>query len=312
MKYLLSVLAFLTFLSPALGKETFSYLYIQGDKQTPFYVKLEGEMQPRFGKNYCIVPQLAAGPTNIEILFQQNAFPPQKFTVLIPEAGSRGFLLVKKEEGFSLYDLQQGFYLPAGNSASDDHVPAQAVPRTAENVTPEMTVAARDTTVVGKAVAAKKPVSKEKLQHKVAKPKPVAAKPVAAAAGPQFIPGIELSKSGESVSETKQPIAPKTMAILNSDCPTAISSTEFKSIFSAMSANSSDEERLGYILGRLDLCYESWQARALAQMLASDAARFTLLKKIYPRITDQGSFPLLDDLLTSETWKAEFARLVHR
>jgi hypothetical protein len=39
--------------------DKFSYLYIQGDKQTPFYVKLEDAMQPRFGKNYCIIPKMA-------------------------------------------------------------------------------------------------------------------------------------------------------------------------------------------------------------------------------------------------------------
>lgn len=105
------------------GKEGLAYLYIQGDKQTPFYVKLEDAMQPRYGKNYCIVPQLAPGPAHIEILFQQNAFPPQQFTVMIPDGGSRGFLLVKETEGFSLYDLRQGFYLHAGNKEEDDRQP---------------------------------------------------------------------------------------------------------------------------------------------------------------------------------------------
>src|SRR4051812_5036348 len=124
MKYFFAAIAFLVFGLPAIAKESLSFLYIQGDKQTPFYVKLEEAMQPRFGKNYCIIPQLATGPAHIEILFQQNAFPPQQFTVLIPEGGSRGFLLVKKDEGFALYDLQQGFYLSAGNAEADDHLPA--------------------------------------------------------------------------------------------------------------------------------------------------------------------------------------------
>src|ERR1043165_5716952 len=110
------------------AKETLSYLYIQGDKQTPFYVKMEEEMQPRYGKNYSIIPQLAPGPLHIEILFQQNVYPAQKFTVLIPDGGSRGFLLVKKEDSFALYDLQQGFYLMSGNSEADDHLPVVGTP----------------------------------------------------------------------------------------------------------------------------------------------------------------------------------------
>src|SRR6185437_11361514 len=80
-------------------------------------------MQPRYGKNYCIIPHLATGIINIQILFQQNIYPPQKFTILVPDNGCRGFLLVKKGGGFSLYDLQQNFYLPAGNSVDDDHAP---------------------------------------------------------------------------------------------------------------------------------------------------------------------------------------------
>ena len=56
----------------------FSYVYIQGDKQIPFYVKLEDDMLPRYSKNYTIIPQLAAGAINIQILFQQNEYPVQR------------------------------------------------------------------------------------------------------------------------------------------------------------------------------------------------------------------------------------------
>lgn len=309
MKYLL-FLALLLHSAAVSAKEAFSYLYIQGDKQTPFYVKLEDAMQPRYGKNYCIIPQLAAGPAHIEILFQQNAFPAQKFTVLIPEQGSRGFLLVKKDDGFSLYDLQQGFYLPAGNTEADDKLPTGSAP------------------FLANAAPVERPLHKEPQQPvktiaKKDKPKAVAAKtkntnaarPVKPAnTDPVFIPGIELPKTGDeqggSTSVTASGQTP--VAIANSDCPAAISSAEFSKIFNAMSANAGDEERLGYVMGKMDVCYESWQARALAQMLTGDAARFTLLKRIYPRIADQGAFPLLDDLLTGDTWKAEFAKLVRR
>lgn len=65
----------------------FSYVYIQGDKQTPFYVKFEDEMMPRYGKNYCIISQLAPGPVKVQILFQQNIYPAQTFTIQVPENG---------------------------------------------------------------------------------------------------------------------------------------------------------------------------------------------------------------------------------
>lgn len=82
-----------------------SYLYIQGDKTIPFYVKVDSVMQPRYGKNYCIAPKLTAGKHNIAILFQQNAYPAQYYTVDIPENGQKGFLLNRQGDDFSLYDL---------------------------------------------------------------------------------------------------------------------------------------------------------------------------------------------------------------
>src|ERR1017187_5067067 len=91
--------------------QPFSYVYIQGDKSIPFYVKMEGKMMPRYGKNYCIISELNPGPIHIEILFQQHALPPQKFTIQVTENGYRGFLLNKQENGYALYDLLQKKYL---------------------------------------------------------------------------------------------------------------------------------------------------------------------------------------------------------
>src|SRR5690606_6184815 len=101
----------------------FSYIYIQGDKQAPFYIKFEDQMLPRFGKNYSIIPQLAPGPVNIQVLFQQNMYPAQRFTIMVPEDGFRGFLLLQKNGTFALYDMHQQFYLYPGNKAEDDRVP---------------------------------------------------------------------------------------------------------------------------------------------------------------------------------------------
>ena len=85
--------------------QPFSYVYIQGDKSVPFYIKVNGKMQPRYGKNYCIIPELNAGLINIEVLFQQNTLPSQKFTVDVPANGYSGYLLRKKDDSFELYEL---------------------------------------------------------------------------------------------------------------------------------------------------------------------------------------------------------------
>lgn len=100
----------------------YSYLYIEGDKETPFYVKMEGKMVPRLSQNYCILSNLDAGVTNIEILFQQNKYAPVKFAVKIPKGASRGLMLRKVDDNFALYDLQTGHYIFAGNKASEDDI----------------------------------------------------------------------------------------------------------------------------------------------------------------------------------------------
>jgi len=86
--------------------QPFSYVYIQGDKITPFYVKMDGQMLPRYGKNYSIISELEPGPIHIEILFQQRVYPSQQFTIDVPENGYRGFLLMRQADSFALYDLQ--------------------------------------------------------------------------------------------------------------------------------------------------------------------------------------------------------------
>ena len=93
--------------------QPFSYVYIQGDKTIPFYVKMDGKMLPRYGKNYCIISELSPRPIYIEILFQQNVLPSQKFTIQVPENGCRGLLLNRQGNGYVLYDLQQKKYLGA-------------------------------------------------------------------------------------------------------------------------------------------------------------------------------------------------------
>jgi Domain of unknown function (DUF4476) len=107
--------------------QPFSYVYIQGDKQAPFYVKMEDQMLPRYGKNYCIIPMLAPGAINIEILFQQNQFPPESFQIMVPENSGKAFLLTKKDDVYELYDLQQKTYIEPIDSDVDSAMAAAPV-----------------------------------------------------------------------------------------------------------------------------------------------------------------------------------------
>lgn len=91
-------------LLPAVKAGAQAYVYIQSDKHTPFYLKVNGVMQQRYSKYYCIAPRLQPGKTDVEILFQQNAWPAQQFTIDVPASGKCGFILSRDGDNFYLYD----------------------------------------------------------------------------------------------------------------------------------------------------------------------------------------------------------------
>jgi hypothetical protein len=306
-KYLLYLLLLTGSIFPRLANgQEFSYVYIQGDKKTPFYVKFEGEMLPRYGKNYYIISELAPGPINVEILFQQNAFPAQKFVIQVPEKGFRGFLLTQKGDYFSLYDLHQQFYLPAGNKAEDDRPPVY-----------EPTVVSNDT------VVSTPTTSNTKISNKVKVKKDKPAKPVVVKAvnkptvdpppvedGPQFINSIELgNKAPDQGTVATGRVIKNKVAIVNSDCPKAMDNSAFQALFKKVS-NKSGTDRLKLLLEKMNDCFTTNQVRTMAKMLTDDAAKFTYFKKVYPHVTDQSAFANLDKLLTTDEWKGYFKELV--
>jgi hypothetical protein len=307
MKYILCIIA--VALSAQAMAQTFSYIYIQGDKQTPFYVKFEDEMLTRYGKNYYIISELAPGPIALQILFQQNLYPPQKFVIQVPERGFRGFLLTKKENQFFLYDIHQQFYLPAGNKAEDDHAPAipepQAVAIVEEPIKP---VAQQKTTIAAKPKAVKpiKPVVVKSVNK-------ATVEKTDGAEGPQFMDNIELGSS-KSPSQGTLPggrVIKNKVAIINSDCPRAIDNSAFQNLYKKVSGKSGTD-RLKLLLEKLDNCYTTNQVRIMARLLADDAERFTYFKKVYAKVTDQSAFANLDKMLTSADWKQYFKELVQQ
>ncbi len=293
----------------------FSYVYIQGDKQTPFYVKFEDEMMPRYGKNYCIISQLAPGPVKVQILFQQNIYPALTFTIQVPENGFRGFLLTKKNDEFALYDLQEQFYLPTGNSIEDDKV--------------------QSITTIKQSKPAYPPKPEEKVSN-IAQLKAVEGEEInehtnttTYTTPPQQITIIE---NNEPVTNTKQVNGPEfvdfeidnsqkspntgtvrtndqfkgQVAIPNSDCPKAIDLDLFEAI-QKKANDKSDSNRLKYLLDKTEgNCFTTNQARILTRTLKNDPERYTFLKKVYSRITDQTKFPTLESLLTTQEWKGYF------
>lgn len=327
-------------------KETFSYIYIQGDKETPFYVKFEDEMLPRYGKNYSIISELAPGPVNLQILFQQNKYPAQKFVVQVPENGFRGFLLMRKGDVFSLYDIHQQFYLPAGNKAGDDHLPVEG----STGMTPPADAPVKAEEPVKPAVVEKKEEPKpkpapkpkpvvEKPKKEIAKEpvketpavaiptpptppfaatvsKPVATPPAATKENkdnkePAFLDNISLDKKTTPSAGVITKPARGRMTVTNSDCPEPINDNVFADLEKRLN-DKFGEDKLKYLFTKMDNCYSTAQVRTLARRMDTDAERYTLLKRIYPRVSDQSAFPTLEREFTETEWKNYFHSILNK
>ncbi len=282
--------------------QDYSYVYIQGDKSIPFYVKLEGEMLPRYGKNYAIISRLEPGIISLEILFQQNTYPPHTFRINVPENSNRSFLLTKRTEGFSLFDLQQGFYLQAGNDPADDQLPSGGAAYTP--VAYQEQPSSAETTVSKKETKPRKETISQKPPGEKALP------PAVTPGTPQFLEDIELSNEHTARANNNPATNTGSNAIPNSDCPEPVTEARLHTIHKKTLGFTTEEARLGYLNSQVNNCYSTTQAAILVQTMESNAARYSWLKKIYPRITDQSAFGSLHELFSDEAWKSHFLQIV--
>jgi hypothetical protein len=321
--------------------QDFSYVYIQGDKKTPIYTKVEGVMMPRYGKNYALLARLAPGPMNVEILFQQNEYPPIQFNILVPENGKRAFVLQKKGEAFSLYDVEQNFYLNTNNDITEDHIPTTlnnadiAIKNPIESNL-EVTVEAAkeeikiDTTTPN--ISSNEPVNVDvpftsKVTDSVSISKKtetaiVTEVPATDSSKPKFISNIIFDNSTtsstdaptnntpltETAAEAKESTTP---TIVNSDCNSPIPPSNFARLYNSINTKRTENEQLGLILeSTKQYCFSTQQCQRMIEKLESDIAKFTAIKSLYPKTTDQSNFVQLEELLTNTEWKEYFRELV--
>lgn len=107
-KLKLLYLACCLFIATGLAAQDASYfVYIQHEKQQPFYVKLDGKLLSSSVKGYVILPKMEAGKVPVTIGFPKGEAPEQQFTIRL--AGNRDYGYLLKNSGdqeWALYDLQ--------------------------------------------------------------------------------------------------------------------------------------------------------------------------------------------------------------
>lgn len=318
-----------------------AYFYIEGDQETPIYVKVEGKMMERLGKNYSIIPNLAAGYTQFEILFEQNKYPAQKFILEVPETGARGFVLNKvNEKQFALYDLEQKRFILAGNNIGDDYVlPAIAerqkedqefyhrsqevtakellqrygqTSRGAELNTQNQAVFMDDVILNDPSKSSQVPKNqqirtpKQRIRYTEEELKQSNLS--------HFAEDFELhegakAKDNTSLISTTNELPP----IPNTDCPTAMSNQEFEQIALRFINLSDDTQKLRMLRRRPNKnCYSTEQVRILANNMESQSGKFEVVKMLYIQTSDQEQYAQLEQLFDSSYIQSEFREMLNR
>lgn len=101
------------------------FLYVQGENQQPFYVKMEGVIFSSSASGFILLPRLGNGVVDLIIGFPRAQWPEYSFSIEMKSA-DRGLILKNEQnKGWNLYDLQsnqimQGVQLQTKPSSSDN------------------------------------------------------------------------------------------------------------------------------------------------------------------------------------------------
>lgn len=315
-------------------------VYIQSDKETPIYVKVEGQMMERYSKNYVVLGNLASGPLNLEILFQQNKYPNQKFVLNIPPSSQRSLVLKKIDQNqFALYDLNYGIYLNNGNRLEDDISGSDNGYQNTVLVTPDP----------------KEEIVKEEPVEKPKKEKIVAQKPKKEKKAEEAIPEFQAVKEEEKQNEEtplmaqEEPEKPKkskrsrankkqeTDENTNNErfldfemdkkesnsgnnrsgtakntasgnkCTEAASESQFDNFASLLNATDDEEVKLGIVRKNASkYCFSTDQVRTIAMNFDSQSSRYEVARVLKAKVVDVENFAELSSLFNTNFLKERF------
>lgn len=133
------LLAFLLTAGDLSAQDASYFVYIQHEKNQPFYVKHDGKLLSSSAKGYVILPKLSQGKVPLIIGFPKQENAERQFVLRL--AGQRDYGYLLKSEGendYALYDLQTFATLKSGGSAAPPPAEEITVTRISnENATPE-------------------------------------------------------------------------------------------------------------------------------------------------------------------------------
>ncbi|RQO31279.1 hypothetical protein DBR32_04740 [Taibaiella sp. KBW10] len=308
-----------------------AFVYIQGDKQTPIYVKMEGEMQARYSKDFAILNGLAAGPLHLEVLFQQNAYPAQKFILNIAPSGQRSLVLKKlNNTQFALYDLNNGHYINAGNKVEDDVITTdpnkELQDMLAVNKEPDVANTGKEIADPVQEVPETKPVKaakpkKEKKVVVVAAPEDTPATPATkedtrfldfemnkeAAANAEKQKGNKRNKKEEPEQAVTIEATPEKPVKKTINCEEGMTEAAFNAFAQRLEDRTDEENKLSYVqkYGKA-FCFSTEQVRVVALSFNSQSSRYEVARVLKPRVSDIDHYTELLSLFNTNYLKERF------
>lgn len=305
-----------------------SALYFQGDKETGIYVKVEGKMMERLGRDFVIVPGLEAGEANFEVLFEQNKYPAQKFKIRIPENGIRGFVISRQNDGsFALFDVQTNGYIPANNTEDPAYLD---IPRFAKTFFPS---GKRKSTETGL------PPFEPGAQDEVVN---ISTSSTEEKRQSRFIEDLDLNQPKESKRKSSQEehkaifdenkifktqedgvvkksgleekVEEEVVTTVTSGsgmCNEAISNSAFENYAKNFQTAGDDDAKLKYFKRSYKKeCFNTEQIGILASLLNLQSSRYELVQMAISRTSDPENYEVLEGLFATDFMKRKFKELL--
>lgn len=316
-------------------------VYIQSDKETPIYVKVEGQMMERYSKNYVVLGNLASGPLNLEILFQQNKYPNQKFVLNILPSSQRSLVLKKIDQNkFALYDLNYGIYLNNGNRLEDDisgsdndyqntvlaaHTPSNeetvkempaekpkkekvsAKPKkekkTEEEAIPEFTAPKEE-----KQQQAEEPaLASTEKPKKVKRSRSEKARAGEGSTGDERFLDFEMDKKESNSGNNRSGNTKNNTAGANTKCTEPASDSQFDNFAGLLNATDDEEVKLGIVRKNAKkYCFSTEQVRTIAMNFDSQSSRYEVARVLKAKVVDAEHYAQLSSLFNTNFLKERF------
>lgn len=165
------------------------FVYIQHEKQQPFYVKLDGKLLSSSLKGYLILPKMQAGKVPVTIGFPKGEAPEQQFTVRLAGNRDYGYLLKNTgDQNWALYDLQTFASLKSSGAGGAEPVEKPAEPGTTITRISSDGATAEQKELINNVQADVEAALAKKAEEKPVEEKPVEEKPVAAGEAKAEVP----------------------------------------------------------------------------------------------------------------------------